>query len=517
MHNPFGVYRANAATRPHPHHTTWCSARVSGSSIDLVLDVDIIIAAYAAIKTHRISAVSGSRTRALRRRDTASRSRRRRGSGAPAGDGDQAHRLRADDRRDRRSRFRTTWRSRSKPTRSRRSARPIRSSRPMPTPRSTTGAAKALSPGLDQLSRPPRGDARARLQRGLRIPQLRAPDRPTRQPSSGRRGTLMVTVGALEALRTGTTTIVENAGGISRSAAALAQTGLRCVFAESIRDSENVAGPMSPEGLAKSETPKFSAEAARRRTAAHRRTCSARGTARSRDASPCSRPPRSPRRRRPNCCRRSAPLPRNTISATRSTCRRAVAEVEFMVRHHRPQSAGVSRAGTASSVRGCSRRTAATSTTATSRCSARSGTIVSHQAAMAANRGVIPPIAKPARGRLPDRQRHRQQHQRPVRGDACRAADRTDLGATIRFPESGRSRKTCSKTRRSAERERRVRNAGRLARGREEGRHSRRGHTAGPPRPGRAHRLGVDPQRSAVRHRVGRWSTASSSCATARS
>ena len=43
----------------------------------------------------------------------------------------------------------------------------------------------------------------------------------------------MVTVGALEAIRTGTTTIVENSGGIGRSAAALAQTGLRCVFAES--------------------------------------------------------------------------------------------------------------------------------------------------------------------------------------------------------------------------------------------------------------------------------------------
>ena len=47
---------------------------------------------------------------------------------------------------------------------------------------------------------------------------------------------------------------------------------------------------------------------------------------------------------------------------------------------------------TASSARGCSRRTAATSTTPTSRCSASRGTIVSHQAGMAANRGVIPPI-----------------------------------------------------------------------------------------------------------------------------
>jgi 5-methylthioadenosine/S-adenosylhomocysteine deaminase len=81
------------------------------------------------------------------------------------------------------------------------------------------------------------------------------------QPSSllqGEEATLMVTVAALEAIRTGTTTIVENTGGISRSAAALARTGLRCVFAESVRDSENVAGPMSPGGLARSEAPRFS-------------------------------------------------------------------------------------------------------------------------------------------------------------------------------------------------------------------------------------------------------------------
>jgi 5-methylthioadenosine/S-adenosylhomocysteine deaminase len=83
------------------------------------------------------------------------------------------------------------------------------------------------------------------------------------QPTSllqGDEATLMVTIGALEAIRTGTTTIVENSGGIARHAAALARTGLRCVFAESIRDSENVAGPMSPEGLGKSEAPRFSAK-----------------------------------------------------------------------------------------------------------------------------------------------------------------------------------------------------------------------------------------------------------------
>lgn len=75
----------------------------------------------------------------------------------------------------------------------------------------------------------------------------------------GEEHTLMVQVAALEAIRTGTTTIVENTGNIHRHAAALAETGLRCVFAESVRDAENVAGPMSPERLAQqSEAPKFS-------------------------------------------------------------------------------------------------------------------------------------------------------------------------------------------------------------------------------------------------------------------
>jgi cytosine/adenosine deaminase-related metal-dependent hydrolase len=83
------------------------------------------------------------------------------------------------------------------------------------------------------------------------------------QPNSllrGEESSLMVTIGALEAMRTGTTTIVENTGNIGRHAAALAKTGLRCVFAESVRDSENVPGPLAPAGLVKSETPRFSAK-----------------------------------------------------------------------------------------------------------------------------------------------------------------------------------------------------------------------------------------------------------------
>ena len=47
----------------------------------------------------------------------------------------------------------------------------------------------------------------------------------------GEEDILMVQVAALEAIKTGTTTIVENTGNILRDAAALASTGLRCVFA----------------------------------------------------------------------------------------------------------------------------------------------------------------------------------------------------------------------------------------------------------------------------------------------
>jgi len=83
------------------------------------------------------------------------------------------------------------------------------------------------------------------------------------RPSSLLRGDedmLMVKVAALEAIRTGTTTIVENVGNIAPNAQALADSGLRCVFAESVRDAENVPGPMSPELLARSTAPTFSAK-----------------------------------------------------------------------------------------------------------------------------------------------------------------------------------------------------------------------------------------------------------------
>src|SRR3989449_807825 len=214
------------------------------------------------------------------------------------------------------------------------------------------------------------------------------------QPTSllqGEENTLMVTVAALEAIRTGTTTIVENAGGISRSATALAQTGLRCVFAESIRDSENVAGPMSPEGLAKSEAPRFSPKlrdeglqrindlfttwhgakegrisvfpaAALAETASPELLQAVRAFAEKRDLG-------------------------YTIHLSQSR-----AEVDFMVRHYgvRPPTFLARHGFLGPRLFAAHCRYVDDGDIALL---GRSGTIISHQAAMAADRGVIPPIA----------------------------------------------------------------------------------------------------------------------------
>ena len=132
----------------------------------------------------------------------------------------------------------------------------------------------------------------------------------------------MVTIGALEALKTGTTTIVENFSGVSRHATALAQTGLRCVFAESIRDSENVAGPMSPEGLADSAHP-ASRRSCETKACSASTTCSPPGIAPGRDALRVFPPLRWRKRHRQSCSKPSAPFPKSTISGTRFTCPRA--------------------------------------------------------------------------------------------------------------------------------------------------------------------------------------------------
>jgi 5-methylthioadenosine/S-adenosylhomocysteine deaminase len=204
--------------------------------------------------------------------------------------------------------------------------------------------------------------------------------------------TLMVTVAALEAIRTGTTTIVENVGGISSSASALARSGLRCVFAESIRDSENVAGPMSPEGLARSETPRFSA---RLRDEGLQRISDLFSAWHGKNQGRVSVFPAAA------LAETSSPALLQAIRAFAEQhdlgytihLSQSIAEVDFMVRHHgvRPP-AFLDKAGFlgprlfAAHCRYVDDGDIAAL--------GRSGTIISHQANMAANRGVIPPIAK---------------------------------------------------------------------------------------------------------------------------
>jgi 5-methylthioadenosine/S-adenosylhomocysteine deaminase len=206
----------------------------------------------------------------------------------------------------------------------------------------------------------------------------------------GEEGTLMVTIGALEALKTGTTTIVENTGGIARSAAALAKTGLRCVFAESVRDSENLPGPMSPEGLAKSETPRFSAKLrdegmqrieelfSKWHGANQGRITVFPAAALAETASP----------ELLNAVRAFAEKHDLGYTIHLSQSR---AEVDFMVRHHglRPPAFLDKHGFLGPRLFAAHCRYVDDADIALL---GKSSTIVSHQAAMAANRGVIPPI-----------------------------------------------------------------------------------------------------------------------------
>ena len=214
------------------------------------------------------------------------------------------------------------------------------------------------------------------------------------QPTSllqGEENTLMVTVAALEAIRTGTTTIVENSGGIGRSAAALAQSGLRCVFAESIRDSENVAGPMSADGLARSEAPRFSP---RLRDEGMTRIADLFTAWHGKNQGRISVFPAAA------LAETSSPELLKAVHEFAGKhdlgytihLSQSRAEVDFMVRHHgvRPP-AFLDRAGFLGPrlfAAHCRYVDAADIALL-----GRTRTIVSHQAAMAANRGVIPPIA----------------------------------------------------------------------------------------------------------------------------
>lgn len=202
--------------------------------------------------------------------------------------------------------------------------------------------------------------------------------------------TLMATIGALEAIRTGTTTLVEMSSGISPHAAALAGSGLRLVFAEAVRDSENVAGPMAPDGLARSVTPRFSA---RLRDDGLQRIADLFTAWHGKNQGRISVFPAAA------LAETSSP---ELLQAVRAFAEKhelgytihlsqSRAEVDFMVKHHamRPP-AYLDRHGFlgprlfAAHCRYVDESDIALI--------AKSGTVVSHQAGMAANRGVIPPI-----------------------------------------------------------------------------------------------------------------------------
>ncbi len=204
---------------------------------------------------------------------------------------------------------------------------------------------------------------------------------------------LMMKLAALEAIKTGTTTIVEVAGGISRTAPTLAASGLRCVFAESVSDAENVRGPMTPEALAAArEAPRFSQQAREDGMQRIEQLFSAwhgKSDGRISVFPACSlaetSSPQLLKAVREFADRRSLGY---TIHLSQSTW-----EVEFMRRWHgRSPPAFLEQAGFlgprlfAAHCRYVDEADIALL--------GRTRTIVSHQANMAANRGVIPPIAK---------------------------------------------------------------------------------------------------------------------------
>ena len=84
----------------------------------------------------------------------------------------------------------------------------------------------------------------------------------------GEEATLMVTVAALEAIRTGTTTIVENVGGIAHPRRRWRDRPALRV--RRVARQREVAGPMSPEGLARGEPPSSRRSCAKRGWGDHR-------------------------------------------------------------------------------------------------------------------------------------------------------------------------------------------------------------------------------------------------------
>ncbi len=86
---------------------------------------------------------------------------------------------------------------------------------------------------------------------------LKLPVRPA-SLLSGEERTLMIMIGALEAIKTGTTSLVQFEGNIAPYAGPLTKSGLRMILMESIADNDSVAGALSPDGAAHLPAPVWS-------------------------------------------------------------------------------------------------------------------------------------------------------------------------------------------------------------------------------------------------------------------
>jgi cytosine/adenosine deaminase-related metal-dependent hydrolase len=183
--------------------------------------------------------------------------------------------------------------------------------------------------------------------------------------------------------------VVENVSGTGRTAAALAETGLRWVFAESATDREG-GSPMSPEVLAKGEAPRFSAKM---REEGLQRINELFTAWHGKEGGRISVFPAA------GLAENSSP---ELLAAVRAFAEKhdlgytihlsqSRAEVAYMRRHH-----GVSPVGFLARHNFLGPRLFAAHCRYVDEADiallGKSGTIVSHQAGMAANRGVIPPI-----------------------------------------------------------------------------------------------------------------------------
>ena len=324
------------------------------------------------------------------------------------------------------------------------------------------------------------------------------------QPDSllqGEEATLMATVGALEAMRTGTTTMVEFSGGIGRHAAALAQDrlamGLRRRRArQRERPGSAVARRPGQERARRASRQKLREEGMQRINELFSKWHGANGGRISVFPAASLAETSSPELMQAVRAFAEKHDLGYTIHLSQSR-----AEVDFMKKHHgmTPPAFLAKHGYLGPRLFAAHCRYVDDADVALL---GKSRTIVSHQAAMAANRGVIPPIHK-------------------LRAAGCPIALGTDNNTNDVFEvmrialhyRAHRSRRSVPGRAAATGRHARRRDDGRRssgpavederhARGRQESRPPGGRHAPRPPRAGGALPVGVDSQRPGLRHRI---------------